>query len=135
MEYLDSDGKTPIGFDVELSKTLAAKLGLQVKFIDTAWDGTFAAVTSDKYDVIASALTVTKERTHAHNFTKPYIGNAQSLVLLKGSSITARRQVEVFGSRSSAGRGWCEPACRKVRVGWLIGICGRFRVRGTISFK
>ncbi|MHC6204421.1 ABC transporter substrate-binding protein [Breznakiellaceae bacterium SP9] len=97
MEYLDSDGKTPIGFDVELSKALAAKLGLQAKFIDTAWDGIFAGVTTGKYDVIASAVTVTEERKQAHNFTKPYIGNAQSLVLLKGSSVTARRPEELTG--------------------------------------
>ncbi|MDR0597730.1 MAG: transporter substrate-binding domain-containing protein, partial [Treponema sp.] len=42
MEYYDSDGTTPIGFDVSMAKALAEKMGLQVKFIDTAWDGIFA---------------------------------------------------------------------------------------------
>jgi polar amino acid transport system substrate-binding protein len=97
MEYLDTDGKTPIGFDVTMAKALAEKLGLQVKFVDTAWDGIFAGVTTDKYDCIISSVTITPERTVAHNFTKPYIGNAQSLVLLKGTAVTARRPEELGG--------------------------------------
>ncbi|MDR1279021.1 MAG: ABC transporter substrate-binding protein [Treponema sp.] len=97
MEYLDSDGKTPIGFDVTMAKALGEKLGLQVKFIDTAWDGIFAGVSTDKYDCIISSVTITPERTVAHNFTKPYIGNAQSLVLLKDSAVKARRPEELTG--------------------------------------
>ncbi|MDR1902943.1 MAG: transporter substrate-binding domain-containing protein [Treponema sp.] len=97
MEYLAEDGKTPIGFDVEMAKALAAKLGLEVKFVDTAWDGIFAGVNTGKYDCIISSVTITDERTAAHNFTKPYIGNAQSMVLLKGSSIKARSPEELEG--------------------------------------
>jgi polar amino acid transport system substrate-binding protein len=97
MEYLDTDGKTPIGFDVTMAKALAEKLGLQVKFVDTAWDGIFAGVSTDKYDCIISSVTITPERTVAHNFTKPYIGNAQSLVLLKGTTVKARRPEELGG--------------------------------------
>jgi polar amino acid transport system substrate-binding protein len=97
MEYLDTDGKTPIGFDVELAKALAAKLGLQYKFIDTAWDGIFAGVDTNKYDCIISSVTITDERKAAHNFTRPYIGNSQAMVLLKGSSVKARGPEELGG--------------------------------------
>lgn len=97
MEYLDTDGKTPIGFDVSMAKALAAKLGLKEKFIDTAWDGIFAGVSTGKYDCIISSVTITEERQTAHNFTKPYIGNSQALVLLKGSSLKARSPEELGG--------------------------------------
>jgi polar amino acid transport system substrate-binding protein len=97
MEYLDTDGKTPIGFDVSMAKALAAKMGLTVKIVDTAWDGIFAGVSTGKYDCIISAVTVTEERQGAHNFTKPYIGNAQALVLLKGTSVKARSPEELGG--------------------------------------
>jgi polar amino acid transport system substrate-binding protein len=96
-EYLDTDGKTPIGFDVEMGKALAAKLGLTPRFIDTAWDGIFAGVDTGKYDCVISAATITEERLQRHNFTKPYIGNAQVMVLLKGSAIKARRPEETSG--------------------------------------
>jgi polar amino acid transport system substrate-binding protein len=97
MEYLDTDGKTPIGFDVTMAKALAEKLGLRYQFIDTAWDGIFAGVSTGKYDCIISSVTVTEERQVAHNFTKPYIGNAQALVLLKGSAVKARSPEELGG--------------------------------------
>ncbi|MDR3138043.1 MAG: ABC transporter substrate-binding protein [Treponema sp.] len=97
MEYLDVDGKTPIGFDVSMAKALAGKLGLECKFVDTAWDGIFAGIDTNKYDCIISSVTVTDERLAAHNFTKPYIGNSQAMVLLKGSSIKARTPEELEG--------------------------------------
>ncbi|MDR1031357.1 MAG: ABC transporter substrate-binding protein [Treponema sp.] len=97
MEYFDIDGKTPIGFDVQVATALAGKLGLKAKFVDTAWDGIFAGVNTGKYDIVMSAVTITEERLAMHNFTKPYIGNTQAMVLLKGSPITARNPEEIQG--------------------------------------
>ncbi|MDR1411705.1 MAG: ABC transporter substrate-binding protein [Spirochaetaceae bacterium] len=97
MEYYDADGRTPIGFDVSMGKALAEKLGLQAKFVDTAWDGIFAGVDTGKYDCIISSVTITPERQAVHNFTKPYIANAQALVLLKGSQVRARSPEETSG--------------------------------------
>ncbi|MDR1308034.1 MAG: transporter substrate-binding domain-containing protein [Treponema sp.] len=85
MEYIDESGNVA-GFDVQMARALAAKLGLGVEFVDTAWDGIFAGVDTGKYDCIMSAVTVTEPRLAAHNFTKPYIANTQSIVLLKSSS-------------------------------------------------
>ncbi|MDR1219496.1 MAG: ABC transporter substrate-binding protein [Treponema sp.] len=99
MEYFDTDGKTPIGFDVSMAKAIAAKLGLRVEFVDTAWDGIFAGVDTRKYDCIMSAVTVTPERQAVYNFTKPYIGNAQALVLRKDATITAAKPEELGGLR------------------------------------
>jgi polar amino acid transport system substrate-binding protein len=96
MEYLDSNGQ-PAGFDVQLAFAIAKKLGLTVELVDTAWDGIFAGVNTDKYDCIMSAVTITEARLQAHNFSKPYIGNAMALVLLKGSKITARSPEELSG--------------------------------------
>jgi len=90
MEYYDNDGKTPIGFDVEMGKAIAAKLGLKAEFIDVAWDGIFAGVETNRYDAIMSSVTITPARIAAHNFSKPYIANTLAMVLLKGSNISAR---------------------------------------------
>jgi polar amino acid transport system substrate-binding protein len=90
MEYFDVDGKTPIGFDVEMAKAIAAKMGLKVEFVDTAWDGIFAGVNTGKYDCIMSSVTITDERLVNFNFTRPYINNTQAMVLPKGSTLSAR---------------------------------------------
>ena len=97
MEYYDSDGKTPIGFDVSMAKAIANKMGLQVEFIDTAWDGIFAGVDTGKYDCIMSSVTVTPERMLAHNFSKPYIGNSMAIVLLKGSPLRVSNPEDLAG--------------------------------------
>jgi len=84
-EYYDVDGKTPIGFDVKMAKALAEKMGLEVEIIDTAWDGIFAGLQTDKYDAVISAATITPERQESMDFTSPYIGNGQALIAVKGS--------------------------------------------------
>jgi len=94
MEFYAEDGKTPLGFDVELGKAIAEKLGLKVNFIDTGWDGIFAGVNSNKYDCIISAVTINPARLAAHNFSKPYVSNTLAMVLHKDSSVTARAPEE-----------------------------------------
>jgi len=96
-EYFDTDGKTPAGFDVSLGKEVAKRLGLEVQFVDTAWDGIFAGVDTDKYDCIMSAVTITSERKQKYDFSRPYIGNGQSMVLTKNSKVTAKKPEELSG--------------------------------------
>ncbi|MDR0495720.1 MAG: transporter substrate-binding domain-containing protein [Treponema sp.] len=97
MEYLDADGKTPIGFDVEMGKAVAEKMGLKVKFVDTAWDGIFAGVDTNKYDCIMSSVTINEARQAAHNFSKPYIQNTLAIVLPKGSTLNVRSPQDLAG--------------------------------------
>ena len=97
MEYLAADGRTPIGFDVELGKAIAAKMGLQAEFIDTAWDGIFAGVETNKFDAIISAVTINDARLRAHNFSKPYIQNTLAIVRMKGAPDTVRSPQDLAG--------------------------------------
>jgi polar amino acid transport system substrate-binding protein len=97
MEYFGPDGKTPIGFDVEMGKAIAEKMGLQVQFVDTAWDGIFAGVNTNKYDCIMSSVTINPARQAAHNFSKPYVSNTLAMVLLKDTKVTARTPEECVG--------------------------------------
>jgi polar amino acid transport system substrate-binding protein len=99
MEYYDTDGKTPIGFDVELGKAVAAKLGLEAQFVDTAWDGIFAGVDTDKYDCIMSSVTITEDRQKTLNFSKPYIGNGQALIITKSSKVSPKTPDDLTGLR------------------------------------
>lgn len=98
-EYYAEDGKTPLGFDIDLGKAVAEKMGDEAQIIDVAWEGIFAGLDTDKYDVIISAVTITPERTAAYEFSKPYVGNGQSLILHKGSAITAKEPHELAGLR------------------------------------
>ena len=87
MEYFDEDGKTPIGFDVEMATALAEDMGLELELVDTAWDGIFAGVDTDKYDVVISAVSWTEERNEKMLLSKTYIANAPVLVVPNESDI------------------------------------------------
>ena len=97
MEYYDADGRTPIGFDVSMGKAIADKMGLKVEYIDTGWDGIFVSLDTDKYDCIMSSVTITTARQNVHNFSKPYIGNAMSIVTRKNSPVKPRSPQELNG--------------------------------------
>jgi polar amino acid transport system substrate-binding protein len=99
MEYYDTDGKTPIGFDVSMAKAIAAKLGLTFEYVDTAWDGIFAGVDTGKYDCIMSSVTWTPERAANFNFTKPYAANAQLLVVRHDSKVKPKSLEEARNLR------------------------------------
>jgi len=96
MEYYGPDG-TLIGFDVDMGRAIADKLGLQAEFVDTAWDGIFAGVETKRYDAIMSSVTITDARKLAHNFSHPYIVNTLTLVVLKNSGITEMTPEDLEG--------------------------------------
>lgn len=89
MEYFDEDGATPIGFDVEFAQALGEQMGMEIELIDTAWDGIFAGVDADKYDVIISSVSYTEDRNNNYLLTKPYIANAPVLVVPNSSDIAS----------------------------------------------
>lgn len=98
-EYYAEDGKTPSGFDVELGKEIAKRLGLEPEFLDVAWDGIFAGLTTDRYDVVMSAATITPERLEAYDFSQPYIGNGQALILKKDSTLPWNKPEDAAGKK------------------------------------
>ena len=87
MEYFDTDGATPIGFDMELAQALADDMGLKLEIVDTAWDGIFAGVDTGKYDVILSSVSWLEERNEKYLLSKTYIANAPVIVVPNDSTI------------------------------------------------
>lgn len=87
MEYFDEDGATPIGFDMELAQALADEMGLELELVDTAWDGIFAGVATDKYDVILSSVSWTEGRNEEYLLSKTYVANAPVIVVPNESEI------------------------------------------------
>ena len=62
-EFLDADGKTVVGFDVDLFNAVAAKLGLKTEWVSAPFDNIIPSVTtSGKYDLGVSSFTVNAQR-------------------------------------------------------------------------
>jgi polar amino acid transport system substrate-binding protein len=61
-EFLAADGKTIQGFDVDLFKAVAAKLGLQAEFVTAPFGNIIPGVGSGKYEIGVSSFTINDER-------------------------------------------------------------------------
>lgn len=89
-------GKAPNydGFDIDLVNELAKDLGLEVNIEDTAFDTIFTDVAQGKFDMVASASTITPEREQQVDFSDPYYEAEQALLVPEGSDITSVEALE-----------------------------------------
>ena len=78
-----------VGFDIDVVKAIAAKAGIEVKFVNTPWEGIFNALNQGDRDLLVSAVTITDERKQTMDFSAPYF-NAQQLIAVKGTSKVAK---------------------------------------------
>jgi len=78
-----------VGFDIDILKAVAAKAGIEVKFVNTPWEGIFNALGQGDRDMIVSAVTITDERKQTMDFSDPYF-DAQQLIAVKESSKIAK---------------------------------------------
>ncbi len=76
------------GFDNELLRAIADKLGLQIKFVGTDFSGLLAQVAGRRFDAGSSSITTTDARRRTVGFTNGYDFGYFSLVVPSGSSIT-----------------------------------------------
>ena len=75
------------GFDIELVEAIAKKIGRTPEFKDTSFDTIFRDLAQGKFDMVASATTITDEREETVDFTNPYyLPSAQSIIVKKGNS-------------------------------------------------
>jgi polar amino acid transport system substrate-binding protein len=75
------------GFDIELVEAIAERIGRAPEFKDTSFDTIFRDLAQGKFDMVASATTITDEREETVDFTNPYyLPSAQSIVVTKGNS-------------------------------------------------
>jgi len=76
------------GFDNELLRAIAEKLGLKINFVGTEFSGLLAQVASRRFDVGSSSITTTDARRRTVGFTNGYDFGYFSLVVPTGSPIT-----------------------------------------------
>ncbi len=94
------DGEV-MGYDVDLTRKFAEKLGVKVKFVDTEWAGIIPALLANKFDVIISGMTITAERAQKVNFSMPY-AEATSVVLARADDDSIKTAEDLAGKRVGA---------------------------------
>ncbi|MDE7258885.1 MAG: transporter substrate-binding domain-containing protein [Lachnospiraceae bacterium] len=80
MDYKDASGKW-IGFDADMARLVAEKLGVEAQFVEIDWDNKIMELESKNIDVVWNGMTLTAETTSAMECTNPYCNNAQVIVV------------------------------------------------------
>ena len=83
-----------VGFDIDLAKEVAKRLGVDVKFQTIVWESKLEEINSGNIDVIWNGFSVTPERQKEYLFTKPYIKNRQVIVVTADSPIKTKADLE-----------------------------------------
>lgn len=80
MDYKDDNGEW-IGFDADMAKLVAEKLGVEVQFVEIDWDNKIMELDSKNIDVVWNGMTLTDEVTSSMECTNAYCNNAQVVVV------------------------------------------------------
>ena len=66
------ESDTLVGYDVEVSRAIAEKLGVEPEYVESDWDSLFAGLDAGRYDIVCNGVEVTEERAKTYAFTTPY---------------------------------------------------------------
>ena len=66
------ESDTLVGYDVEVSRAIAEKLGVEPEYVESDWDSLFAGLDAGRYDMVCNGVEVTEERAKTYDFTTPY---------------------------------------------------------------
>ncbi|TGV80464.1 transporter substrate-binding domain-containing protein, partial [Mesorhizobium sp. M00.F.Ca.ET.158.01.1.1] len=72
--YHDASGAL-VGFDVEIAKAIADKLGVKAQFLEGKWDGLIAGLDVKRYDAVITEVGITDARKAKYDFSDPYIAS------------------------------------------------------------
>jgi cystine transport system substrate-binding protein len=78
--FHDASGELT-GFDVEIAREIAERLGVEAEFLETQWDAMFAGLDAERFDMVANQVGINDERKESYDFSDPYITSTAVLVV------------------------------------------------------
>ena len=86
MGFKDDKGEI-VGFDIDLAKEVAKRIGVEAVFKPSEWSGIVFELKSKNIDVVWNGMTITEDRNKEIGFSNPYMNNNQIIVTLSGSTL------------------------------------------------
>ncbi|MCC3358727.1 transporter substrate-binding domain-containing protein [Bacillus sp. REN16] len=86
-ETIDEKTGEFIGFDIELAKQIADKLGYELKIENMDFGGLISALQAERLDFIISGMSATAERKESVDFSTEYHKSGEMFVTLKDSDV------------------------------------------------
>lgn len=91
--FHDESGEL-VGFDIEVARGIAERLGVEASFAEGEWDGLLAGIDSGRYDTMANGVSVTPEREEKYDFTEPYAYNTIVVITTVDSDISSMEDLD-----------------------------------------
>ena len=85
-EYVDTETSEIVGFDIDLFDAIAERAGLEVEYVNVAWDPLLAGMAQGTYDAAISSITIREDRLEQMNFSIPYYVAGQIIVTLTSNT-------------------------------------------------
>lgn len=106
MDY--QEGGEWVGFDADLARKVGDDLGVEIQFVEIDWDNKILELDNKSIDVVWNGMTLTDEVSSAMACTKPYLNNAQTVVVKADkadtwNTIPAVKQIRFAVEAGSAG--------------------------------
>jgi cystine transport system substrate-binding protein len=108
--YHDASGQLA-GYDVDVARAVADKIGVTVEFVETPWDSMFAALEAGRFDVVANEVTITPERQAKYDLSEPYsVGEGVIVTRAGDDSIKTLDDLKGKVAAENATSNWSEIA-------------------------
>lgn len=93
------------GYDVDVGRLIAARMGLKPEFIATEWSAILAGLGAGKYDVIVSQVGITPQRQRAFDFSAPYTYSSPQLIVRRNETASYASLDSLKGKKLGVGQG------------------------------
>lgn len=75
------ESDTLTGYDVDVARAIAEKLGVEVTFVEGEWDGLLAGLDAGRYDIMVNGVGITPDREEKYSFSTPYAYNRTAIIV------------------------------------------------------
>jgi len=98
------------GFDIDVAREIATRLGVEVEFTDPTFDAVVAGSWGGRWDVSVGSVTVTEDRRAVLDFTQPYYFTPAQMAVFDPTVESAPSEAATEGAGESASEAATEAA-------------------------
>ena len=89
-----------MGFDVEIGRAVAEKMGVRAEFLEGKWDGLIAGLDANRYDAVINQVGITEARQRKYSFSDPYIAS-KAVLIVKADNEAVKAFGDLKGLRAA----------------------------------
>lgn len=93
-----------VGFDVEVARAIAEKLGVEAEFVECPWESIFLGIDSKMYDIAANGVEITEDRAAKYDFSTPY-AYLRTALIVRGDNEDIQSFEDLKGKRTANSAG------------------------------